>query len=218
MNSVAGINTKQWVISMSEWDKDEHLYSLFGRIEGHKLDEYLQKWLGSFTIVHRQSILAKAGWYLKLKHLKLDTWAESVKSCKCGDILSMFTLSALISKHTMGHLWNGNIWMRMTPQEHAHTLSGTTIEESGELGNLSGSTMNIGTSNDETIEVTVGSIKADPATIEMLVSELDPHLTCQKCQKPNLNKKLHQPLQVVHHHLPYQENLDIHMYLRLVLH
>ena len=32
----------------------------------------------------------------------------------------------------------------MTPQEHAHTLSGTTIEESG---NLSGTTMNIGTLN-----------------------------------------------------------------------
>ena len=237
-------------------------------------------------------ILAKAGQYLNFKNLKLDTWAESVKSHKCDHILSVFTLSALLSKHTMVHLRNGNMWMTvdtpncdhdelfakcdihqahignglfaelrpithsvlvppageidpgtitadvlnkssgttlstsmgisshdvpdssitmtkstgttshnesssevilrrnsvpaapepilagtvsgimtMTPQEHAHTLSGTTIEESGESGNLSGTTTNIGTSNVETIEVTVGSIKADPAMTEMLVSE-----------------------------------------------
>ena len=27
--------------SMLEWDKNKHLYSLFGRIEGHKSDEYV---------------------------------------------------------------------------------------------------------------------------------------------------------------------------------
>ena len=53
--------------AMSEQDKDEHLYSLFRRIEGHKSDEYMRKWLGFFMIVHRQAILAKVGWYLKLK-------------------------------------------------------------------------------------------------------------------------------------------------------
>ena len=89
---------------MTEKDKDEHLYSLFRCIEGHKSDEYMRKWLGFFMIVHRQAILAKAGLYLKLKKLKLDTWPEGVKSRRCRDILTVFTLSALISKHTLVHL------------------------------------------------------------------------------------------------------------------
>ena len=29
--------------AMSEWDKDTHLYSSFGRIEGHKSDRYVRK-------------------------------------------------------------------------------------------------------------------------------------------------------------------------------
>ena len=84
--------------------QDKHLYSLFGRIEGYKSDEYMRKWLSFYMLVHRQAILAKAGQYLKLKKLKLDTWAEGVKTWRRGDILSVFTLSVLIGKHTMVHL------------------------------------------------------------------------------------------------------------------
>ena len=39
--------------AMTEKDKDEHLYSLFICIQGHKSDEYMRKWLEFLTIVHR---------------------------------------------------------------------------------------------------------------------------------------------------------------------
>ena len=59
--------------SMSDKEKDEHIYALYGRISKHKSDEYMHKWLSFITIVHKQTLQAKAGQYLKLKKLKLDT-------------------------------------------------------------------------------------------------------------------------------------------------
>ena len=99
--------------SMSDKEKDEHIYALYGRVSKHKLDEYMCKWLSFFIIVHKQTLQAKAGRYLKFKKLKLDIWADGVKLGRRADILSVFTLSALISKHTLIHLRNGNIWTTM---------------------------------------------------------------------------------------------------------
>ena len=84
----------------------------------------MHKWLSFFTIVHKQTLQAKAGQYLKLKKLKLDTWAEGVKLGRRADILSVFTLSALISKHTLAHLRNSNIWttMEMSNCDHDDLL------------------------------------------------------------------------------------------------
>ena len=59
--------------------------------------EYMHKWLSFFIILHKQTLQAKAGRYLKLKKLKLDTWADGVKLGRRAGILSVFTLSALIS-------------------------------------------------------------------------------------------------------------------------
>ena len=53
--------------SMSDKEKDEHIYALYGRVSKHKLDEYIHKWLSFFIIVHEQTLQAKAGRYLKLK-------------------------------------------------------------------------------------------------------------------------------------------------------
>ena len=78
------------------------------------------KWLSFFTILHKQTLQAKAGQYLKLKKLKLDTWVDGVKLGRRADILSMFTLSALISKHTLIHLRNGNIWTTMETSNVDH--------------------------------------------------------------------------------------------------
>ena len=76
---------------------DQHLYELFGRLEGYKSYEYMHKWLGFFSIVHRQAILSKAGRYMELKKLSIEDWALSIKQNRQGDILSLFTLCALTS-------------------------------------------------------------------------------------------------------------------------
>ena len=78
------------------------------------------KWLSFFITVHKQTLQAKAGQYLKLKKLKLDTWAEGVKLGRRADILSVFALSALMSKHTLIHLRNGNIWTTMETSNMDH--------------------------------------------------------------------------------------------------
>ena len=54
--------------SMSDKEKDEHIYALYGRVSKYKSDEYMCKWLSFFTIVHKQTLQAKAGRYLKLKN------------------------------------------------------------------------------------------------------------------------------------------------------
>ena len=90
--------------SMTEKEKDGHIYTLFGKLSKYKSEEYMRKWLSFFIIVHKQTLKAKAGQYLNLKKLKLDTWAEGVKIGQRADILSIFALSALIGKHTLIHL------------------------------------------------------------------------------------------------------------------
>ena len=37
---------------MTDCERDQHLYTLFGCIEGYKSDEYMRKWLGYFSIMH----------------------------------------------------------------------------------------------------------------------------------------------------------------------
>ena len=106
--------------SMSDKEKEEHIYALYGRVSKYKSDEYMHKWLSFFIIVHKQTLQAKAGRYLKLKKLKLDTWAEGVKLGRRADILSVFALSALISKHTLIHLRNSNIWATMETSNMDH--------------------------------------------------------------------------------------------------
>ena len=100
---------------------DQHLYELFGCLEGYKSYEYMCKWLGFFSIVHQQAILSKAGRYMELKKLSIEDWALSIKQNRRGDILSLFTLCALTSRHAMVHLRNGNLWTTVdTPDSYDH--------------------------------------------------------------------------------------------------
>ena len=64
---------------MSSEAIDQHLYELFGHLEGYKSHEYMHKWLGFFSIVHRQAIISKVGRYMELKKLSIEDWALSVK-------------------------------------------------------------------------------------------------------------------------------------------
>ena len=100
---------------------DQHLYKLFGHLEGYKSHEYMHKWLGFFSIVHRQAIISKACRYMELKKLSIEDWSQRVKLNRRGDILSLFTLCALTSHHTMVHLRNGNLWTTVNaPDSYDH--------------------------------------------------------------------------------------------------
>ena len=55
-----------------------------------------------------------------MKKLKSDTWADGVKLGRRAYILSVFALSALISKHTLIHLRNGNLWTTMETSNMDH--------------------------------------------------------------------------------------------------
>ena len=106
---------------MTDHEKDEHLYSLFGWIEGHKSNEYMRKWLGFFSMGHWQAIVSKAGQYMKLKMMKIDQWADGLKNNCWVDVLSLFTLCALITCHTLVHLHNENLWTTVdSPSSYDH--------------------------------------------------------------------------------------------------
>ena len=106
--------------SMSEKDKGTHLYSLTGCNEGYKSDEYMRKWLGFFVIVHKQAPWSKADRYMKLKKMSMKQWELSIKQNRRADIMSLFTLCALVSKHVMVHLRNGNIWTTFENATYDH--------------------------------------------------------------------------------------------------
>ena len=46
--------------SMTEKEKDGHIYTLFGKLSKYKSEEYMQKWLSFFIIIHKQTLKAKA--------------------------------------------------------------------------------------------------------------------------------------------------------------
>ena len=58
---------------------DQHLYELFGCLEGYKSYEYMHKWPGFFSIVHHQAIPSKAGRYMEIKKMSIEDWALSIK-------------------------------------------------------------------------------------------------------------------------------------------
>ena len=65
--------------------------------------------------------MSKAGRYMELKKLSIEEWSQSVKSNRRGDILSLFTLCALTSRHAMVHLRNGNLWTTVNaPDSYDH--------------------------------------------------------------------------------------------------
>ena len=117
-------NTHEAITNFREMSSeaiDQHLYKLFGHLEGYKSYKYMCKWLGFFSIVHRQAIISKAGRYMELKKLSIEDWVLSVKLNRRGDILSLFTLCALTSRHAIVHLRNGDLWTTVdTPESYDH--------------------------------------------------------------------------------------------------
>ena len=58
---------------------------------------------------------------MELKKLTIEDWTQSVKLNRRGDILSLFTLCALTSRHAIVHLRNGNLWTTVdTPESYDH--------------------------------------------------------------------------------------------------
>ena len=46
--------------SMTEKEKDGHIYALFSKLSKYKSEAYMQKWLSFFTIINKQTLQAKA--------------------------------------------------------------------------------------------------------------------------------------------------------------
>ena len=116
---------------------------------------------------------AKAGQYLNLKKLKLDTWADRVKIGRRADILTIFALSALIGKHTLIHLHNGNLCttINTVSSDHDKLLNKCEIHLAY-VGNglfcelkphLSGTTIVSGTTTRD-VNLTGTTISADSGT------------------------------------------------------
>ena len=198
--------------SMTPEAIDQHLYDLFGHLEGYKSHEYMRKWLGFFSIVHRQAILSKADRYMELKKLSIEDWALSIKQNRCGDILSLFTLCALTSRHAMVHLRNGNLWTTVdTPESYDHDallsicdihLASTHATHRTDTRSACGPGAATGTTSSAnentnlrttptpptdstTTTRTVGTIKSDPDTLDELL--MTPYLT-QVSTPLNINK------------------------------
>ena len=58
---------------------------------------------------------------MELKKLSIEDWALGIKQNRRGDILSLFTLCALTSRHAVVHLRNGNLWTTVnTPDSYDH--------------------------------------------------------------------------------------------------
>ena len=58
---------------------------------------------------------------MESKKLTIEDWVQSVKLNRRGDILSLFTLCALTSRHAIVHLRNGNLWTTVdTPESYDH--------------------------------------------------------------------------------------------------
>ena len=103
----------------------------------------------------------------------MDTWADGVKIGRRADILTIFALSALIGKHTLIHLWNGNLWTTINTVSSDHDeLLGKCEIHLAYIGNglfcelklrLSGTTIFSGTTTRD-VNLTGTTISADIGT------------------------------------------------------
>ena len=120
---------------------------------------------------------------MNLKRLKLDTWAEGVKIGWRADILSIFALSALINKHTLVHLRNGNLWttINTVSSDHDELLSKCKVHLAY-VGNglfcelkprLSGTTAVSGTTTQD-VNILSGSTRGTTSSIVCGIEETAP--------------------------------------------
>ena len=74
-----------------------------------------------FFVCHYKKMLSKkAQEYLGSKKLTMDEWLNSVSMNRCGDILCLFLLNIVTSRHACVHLRNGRMWstLQSVPLKH----------------------------------------------------------------------------------------------------
>ena len=103
--------------------QNDGLYRIFGEMEG-KSATYMRSWLGFFVTVHHCFFVSCASVYLRSKGLKLDTWMESIKAGRCGDILVLYGLCLLTDSHCVVHLNRNCVWSSLdyVPEDHTVLL------------------------------------------------------------------------------------------------
>ena len=127
LSSLVCFHSHQPESKLSQFTDDvlnDHLYMTFCKknLETPKL---MCKLIVFFVRHYKKMLSKKAQEYLGSKKLTMDEWLNSVSMNRRGDILCLFLLSIVTSRHACVHLRNGRMWstLRSVPLNHDEHVS-----------------------------------------------------------------------------------------------
>ena len=103
----------------SKVPENDNLYALFLKYTKYDFT-VMRDWLKTFMLANRHNFEIQATKYLASKVLSYDNWTDSISDGRKGNILSLYGLCLLFSKHVLLHLHNGLVWTTMETLSENH--------------------------------------------------------------------------------------------------
>ena len=103
----------------SKVPENDNLYALFLKYTKYDIT-FMHNWLKTFMLPNRHNFEIRATKYLASKVLSYDNWTGSISDGRKRDILALYGLCLLFSKHVLLHLHNDLVWTMMETLSENH--------------------------------------------------------------------------------------------------
>ena len=110
-------------LSISEPDKNELLYTIYGDHVGKKAN-FMRQWVRLYAVTNKKQLETTSHKYLETNGIKLTAWVQGVKEGKKGDLLTLFVLSLITGIHCCMHLKQQKYWttLKDIPTSHVEYM------------------------------------------------------------------------------------------------
>ena len=108
-------------VRSSKVSENDNLYAidLFLKYTKHDIT-FIHNWLNFFMMVNKQNFEICVAKYLVSKVLTYENWSDSISDGRKGDVLVLYGLCMLFSKHTVVNLRNNVVWSTLSSFSNNH--------------------------------------------------------------------------------------------------
>ena len=99
--------------------ENDNLYAIFLQYTNKDVT-FLRNWLKVFMLANKRNFAERARKYLSSKVLNYDHWTESINDGRKGDVLALYGLCLMFSKHAVVHLHHGLTWSTLATLGETH--------------------------------------------------------------------------------------------------
>ena len=100
--------------------ENDNLYAIFLKYTKYDVT-FIRNWLKVFMLANNRNFERRAAKYLASKVLSYDNWCDSITQGRKGDVLALYGLCMLFSRHAVVHLHNNLIWSTLASIGNNHS-------------------------------------------------------------------------------------------------